>query len=145
MIEQFVDSVSMKAKVDAQWQAFVAVKQSQELEGIIAEENLNAEAAREFIGNAFRDGSILPRARQSPKSCRRYRDFPRTTAMQPRSRRCWTSLLPSLSDILGWFEQRVIHNYVSLPFGEHMGFLIGALDGDPSVVTARPCLHGLQQ
>lgn len=58
LIEQFVDSVSMKAKVDAQWQAFVAVKQSQELEGIIAEENLNAEAAREFIGNAFRDGSI---------------------------------------------------------------------------------------
>ncbi len=58
LIEQFVDAVSMKAKVDAQWQAFVAVKQSQELEGIIAEENLNAEAAREFIGNAFRDGSI---------------------------------------------------------------------------------------
>ncbi|MCH7234326.1 HNH endonuclease family protein [Xylella fastidiosa] len=41
-----------------------------------------------------------------------------------------------MSDILGWFEQRVIQNYVSLPFGEHMGFLIGALDGDPSVVTA---------
>ncbi|ACA13119.1 hypothetical protein M233_02265 [Xylella fastidiosa subsp. multiplex Griffin-1] len=37
---------------------------------------------------------------------------------------------------MGWFEQRVIQNYVSLPFGEHMGFLIGALDGDPSVVTA---------
>ncbi|HHW4675298.1 MAG TPA: type I restriction endonuclease subunit R, EcoR124 family, partial [Xylella fastidiosa subsp. pauca] len=58
LIEQFVDAVSMKAKVDAQWQAFVAVKQSQELEGIIAEENLNAEATREFIANAFRDGSI---------------------------------------------------------------------------------------
>lgn len=34
------------------------MKQSQELEGIIAEENLNAEATREFIANAFRDGSI---------------------------------------------------------------------------------------
>lgn len=58
LIEQFVDSVNTKAKVDAQWQAFVAAKKAEELERIIAEESLNAEAAREFIGNAFRDGSI---------------------------------------------------------------------------------------
>lgn len=32
-------------------------------------------------------------------------------------------------------EHRQMQDYVSLPFGEHMGFLIGALDGDPSVVT----------
>lgn len=32
-------------------------------------------------------------------------------------------------------EHQQMQNYVSLPFGEHMGFLIGALDGDPSVVT----------
>ena len=53
-----MDSVNTKAKVDAQWQAFVTAKKTAELERIIAEENLNAEAAREFIGNAFRDGSI---------------------------------------------------------------------------------------
>lgn len=58
LIQQFVDSVNTKAKVDAQWQAFVTAKKTAELERIIAEENLNAEAAREFIGNAFRDGSI---------------------------------------------------------------------------------------
>jgi type I restriction enzyme R subunit len=58
LIEQFVDSVNTKAKVDAQWQSFVAAKKSEELERIITEENLNAEAAREFIGNAFRDGGI---------------------------------------------------------------------------------------
>lgn len=58
LIEQFVDSVSTKAKVDAQWQAFVAAKKVEELERIITEENLNAEAARCFIDNAFRDGSI---------------------------------------------------------------------------------------
>lgn len=58
LIEQFVDSVSTKAKVDAQWQAFVAAKKVEELERIISEENLNAEAARSFIENAFRDGSI---------------------------------------------------------------------------------------
>jgi len=32
-------------------------------------------------------------------------------------------------------EHQQMQDYVSLPFGEHMGFLIGALDGDPSVVT----------
>lgn len=33
-------------------------------------------------------------------------------------------------------EQQQMQHYVQLPFGEHMGFLINALDGDPSVVTA---------
>jgi ATP-dependent DNA helicase RecQ len=32
-------------------------------------------------------------------------------------------------------EQQQMQRYVNLPFGEHMGFLIRALDGDPSVVT----------
>jgi ATP-dependent DNA helicase RecQ len=32
-------------------------------------------------------------------------------------------------------EHQQMQKYVSLPFGDHMGFLIGALDGDPSVVT----------
>lgn len=58
LIEQFVDSVNTKTKVDAQWQAFVAAKKTEELERIITEENLNAEAARSFIDNAFRDGSV---------------------------------------------------------------------------------------
>jgi len=58
LIESFVDSVTTKTWVDAQWQDFVAAKKTEELERIIAEENLNPEAAREFIGNAFRDGGI---------------------------------------------------------------------------------------
>ncbi len=32
-------------------------------------------------------------------------------------------------------EHQQMQDYVKLPFGKHMGFLIGALDGDPSVVT----------
>ena len=32
-------------------------------------------------------------------------------------------------------EHRQMQEYVGLPFGEHMGFLISALDGDPSVVS----------
>lgn len=58
LIEQFVDSVSATAKVDAQWQAFMAAKKAEELEQIISEENLNAAAARSFVDNAFRDGAI---------------------------------------------------------------------------------------
>jgi ATP-dependent DNA helicase RecQ len=33
-------------------------------------------------------------------------------------------------------EHQQMQEYVSLPFGQHMGFLIDALDGDPSLVTA---------
>ncbi len=58
LIEQFVDAVSTKGKVDAQWQAFVVAKKAEELERIIQEENLNAEETRAFIDNAFRDGAI---------------------------------------------------------------------------------------
>lgn len=58
LIIQFVESVNTKSKVDAQWQSFMAAKKTEELERIITEENLNAEAARDFIDNAFRDGGI---------------------------------------------------------------------------------------
>ncbi|KAF0113382.1 MAG: type I restriction enzyme R subunit [Rhodospirillaceae bacterium] len=58
LIEQFVDSVSTKAKVDAQWQSFVAAKKAYELSQIIADENLNPDETRAFVGNAFRDGAI---------------------------------------------------------------------------------------
>ena len=58
LIEQFVESVSTKAKVDAQWQAFVARKKVEELERIITEENLDPEATQSFVDNAFRDGAI---------------------------------------------------------------------------------------
>ncbi len=58
LIEQFVDSVSAKAKVDAQWQAFVAKRKVEDLDRIIADEGLNADATRVFIDNAFRDGAI---------------------------------------------------------------------------------------
>ncbi|QDX80263.1 DEAD/DEAH box helicase [Denitratisoma sp. DHT3] len=58
LIEQFVDSVSTKAKVDAQWQAFVTTRKAEELERIIADEGLNADETRAFIDNAFHDGVI---------------------------------------------------------------------------------------
>lgn len=58
LIEQFVDSISLKAKVDTEWKAFIEAKKAAELERLIADENLNAEKTREFVANAFRDGGI---------------------------------------------------------------------------------------
>ena len=58
LIEQFVDSVSAKARVDVQWQSFMAARKVEELERIIVEESLNPEATRAFVENAFRDGAI---------------------------------------------------------------------------------------
>lgn len=53
-----MDSVSPKARVDEQWLAFIAQRKTEELERIIAEENLHPEAARRFMDDAFRDGGI---------------------------------------------------------------------------------------
>jgi type I restriction enzyme R subunit len=58
LIEQFVDTVSTKARVDEQWQVFVATRRAEELDRIIADEGLSAEATRAFVDNAFRDGAI---------------------------------------------------------------------------------------
>jgi len=58
LIVQFVESVNTEAKVGVQWQSFMAAKKTEELEGIITEENLNAEAAREFVEHAFLNGAV---------------------------------------------------------------------------------------
>lgn len=58
LIEQFVDSVSATAKVDAEWVAFIRAKKARELECLIAEEGLNPDETKAFVENAFRDGAI---------------------------------------------------------------------------------------
>ncbi|WP_168915053.1 type I restriction endonuclease subunit R [Microcella flavibacter] len=58
LIEAFVDSVSVDGAIDDEWQAFVAAKREAELEAIIDEESLRAEATREFVATAFRDGTL---------------------------------------------------------------------------------------
>ncbi len=58
LIEEFVDSITTAAKVDADWLAFIKVKKAEELDSIIADENLNAAETRELVDNAFRDGAI---------------------------------------------------------------------------------------
>ena len=58
LIEAFVDSVSVDGEIDEEWQAFVAAKREAELEAIIEDEHLRAEATREFVATAFRDGAL---------------------------------------------------------------------------------------
>jgi type I restriction enzyme R subunit len=60
LIEEFVDSLSATAEVDAAWAAFVAAKRAEELDRIIAEESLDPAATRAFVDAAFRDGAVQP-------------------------------------------------------------------------------------
>jgi len=58
LIEQFVDSLSATARVDAEWVAYIEAKKAEELDRIIADEGLDAGETRAFVENAFRDGSV---------------------------------------------------------------------------------------
>jgi len=58
LIEAFVDRVSITGEVDSEWMAFIAARRDAELAQLIVEERLDADAAREFIDRAFRDGVI---------------------------------------------------------------------------------------
>jgi type I restriction enzyme R subunit len=58
LIEQFVDSVSTSAKVEAEWLAFIRARKAEELDQIIADEGLDANETKVFVDNAFRDGTI---------------------------------------------------------------------------------------
>ncbi len=58
LINQFVSSLDVHSVVDDDWQKFVDKKKVEELEQIIANENLDHNETYAFIKNAFRDGSV---------------------------------------------------------------------------------------
>lgn len=58
LIEAFVDSVSVTSEIDAEWAAFVAARREDELQQIIADENLKPDETRAFVDTAFRDGAV---------------------------------------------------------------------------------------
>lgn len=58
LIEQFVDSLTVDAEVDEEWQEFVAAKRAAELDQIIAEEGLHPQETKAFVDAAFRDGVL---------------------------------------------------------------------------------------
>lgn len=95
LIEQFVDSLNVGADVDEAWRAYIEVKRIEELDRIIAEENLKPDATRAFVDNAFRDGAIASTGTAVTKILRRSHASPTATHTRSRSRPSSTSLRPS--------------------------------------------------
>lgn len=58
LIEKFIDSMTVETDVDEDWRTFVNNKKVEELDRIVAEENLNKEATYRYVDNAFRDGYL---------------------------------------------------------------------------------------
>lgn len=58
LIESFLDSLTPAGNIDNDWSAFVKTRKVDELDQIIAEENLNKDDVYHFIHNAFRDGFV---------------------------------------------------------------------------------------
>ena len=58
LIEKFVDSINNDSDVEGDWRKFIAEQKKVELDEIIKEENLNANATEEFINKAFEDGEL---------------------------------------------------------------------------------------
>ncbi|MFA7151498.1 MAG: type I restriction endonuclease subunit R [Candidatus Paceibacterota bacterium] len=58
LINQFISSLDVHSVVDDDWQKFVKGKKIDELEQIIASENLDHDATYAFVQNAFRDGNL---------------------------------------------------------------------------------------
>ena len=58
LINQFIASLDMHSSVDDDWQEFVDKRKIEELEQIIADEELDHDATYKFVQNAFRNGSV---------------------------------------------------------------------------------------
>lgn len=58
LIEDFVASVNADTDVDEAWEAYVKQRKQDDLDAIIASENLKADETARFVENAFRDGAI---------------------------------------------------------------------------------------
>ena len=58
LINQFISSLDIHSVVDEDWQKYVERKRIEELEEIIAQENLDREETFKFVRNAFRNGHV---------------------------------------------------------------------------------------
>jgi type I restriction enzyme R subunit len=58
LIEAFVDSLSVDADVDVEWRTFIDARRKEELDRIIADEQLDADATHAYLARAFRDGTM---------------------------------------------------------------------------------------
>ena len=57
-IESFVASVNTDTDIDAAWEEYVKQRKQDDLNEIIASENLKADETDKFMANAFRDGAM---------------------------------------------------------------------------------------
>ena len=58
LINQFIASLGAQTSIDEDWKTYVDKKKEEELEEIIASENLDRDATIKFVRNAFRDGTV---------------------------------------------------------------------------------------
>ena len=58
LIEKFVDSINNDTDIESHWQAFIKEQKREELEVIVAEENLNPDKTIEFMDKTFLDGEF---------------------------------------------------------------------------------------
>jgi type I restriction enzyme R subunit len=58
LIEQFINTLNVGSAVEEDWRSFVDAKKLEELDAIIADENLNRDETYRFIESAFRDGGV---------------------------------------------------------------------------------------
>ena len=58
LIESFVASVNTDTDIDAAWEEYVKQRKQDDLNDIIASENLKADETDKFMANAFRDGAM---------------------------------------------------------------------------------------
>ena len=58
LIESFISTINTATDVNRDWKAFVKEQQKQDVDKLIAEENLKPEETKEYLSNAFRDGQI---------------------------------------------------------------------------------------
>lgn len=58
LINQFITSLDIHSVVDEDWRKFVDQKKIEELEEIIATEDLDRDATYQFVKNSFRDGRV---------------------------------------------------------------------------------------
>jgi len=58
LIDKFIESLSMDSRVHEDWIMYINQKKFEELDDIIAEENLNKDEAYKYIDSAFKEGGI---------------------------------------------------------------------------------------
>ena len=58
LIDGFISRINASTKVDEDWRKFVHEQKENDLDAIINDEKLKAEATRKFIDGSFRDGAI---------------------------------------------------------------------------------------